>query len=124
MAEFSESGWYDVPDSSDQRYWDGEQWTESYRPRVGAPDYAPPAPTSGLAIASLVLGIASFFVWCLAFITGIAGIVAGLAALRECQPRGPKRGRGLAIAGMICSAAAFTIMAFFTFMFLIVLRAS
>ena len=56
--------------------------------------------------------------------TGIVGIVLGIAALRECEPRGPKRGRGLAIAGMICSAVAFTIMGVLTLLFLLVLRAT
>lgn len=126
MSTFGEGGWYDVPDSNDQRYWDGEHWTESYRPRIadgGDASRSSRAPTSGLAIASLVVGIASFFLSCIALVTGIVGFILGLSALRECQPRGPKNGRGLAIAGMVCSATAFAIMGMLTFFFLILLRA-
>jgi hypothetical protein len=122
MSTFGEGGWYDVPDSDDQRYWDGEHWTESFRPRPVAPEFSPPAPTSGLAIASLVLGIASFFVSCLGIVTGIVGFFLGLSALRETQPQGPKRGRGLAIAGMICSAIAFAIMTTLTLLFVFLMR--
>jgi hypothetical protein len=43
---------------------------------------------------------------------------------RECRPRGPKNGRGLAIAGIICSTVAFFLMFVLTFFFLLVLRAA
>ena len=122
MSTFGEGGWFDVPDSDDQRYWDGEDLTESYRTRPVAPEFAPPAQTSGLAIASLVLGVASFLMSCLGIATGIVGFFLGLSALRETQPRGPKRGRGLAIAGMICSAIAFAIMSTLTLLFVFLWR--
>ncbi len=122
MSTFGEGGWFDVPDSDDQRYWDGDDWTESYRARPVAPEFVPPPPTSGLAIASLVLGIGSFLLSCLGIATGIAGFFLGLAALRETQPRGPKRGRGLAIAGMICSAIAFATMSTLTLLFVFLWR--
>lgn len=122
MSTFGDGGWYDVPDSDEQRYWDGNDWTESYRPRPIAPEFAPPAPTSGLAIASLIIGITSFFVSCLGIVSGIVGFFLGLSALRECQPRGPKRGRGLAIAGMICSAIAFATMSTLTLLFVFLWR--
>jgi hypothetical protein len=57
-------------------------------PPYGWPSYAPPPATSGLAIASLVLGVLGFLT-----ITAVLGIVA-LVQLRSPY----QRGRGLAIA--------------------------
>ena len=54
-------------------------------------------PTSGLAIASLVLSLVTF-TFCLPL--WIGGIICGLIALGHCQPNGPKAGRGLALAGI------------------------
>lgn len=63
---------------------------------------APPAPPSnGLAITSLILGIATMvFCWVpvLALLTGIAAIITGIVALRRSQSK------GLAIAGLITGA--------------------
>jgi len=65
--------------------------------------------TSGLAIASLVLGILGFFSWGLA---GIAGIITGVMALgRIKDSQGREKGRGLALAGIITGAAS-TVLAF------------
>lgn len=57
-----------------------------------------PAPTSGLAIASLVTGL---FFWCCA-IPGIVAIVLGHLALEQIEDSGGlKRGKGMAIAGIV-----------------------
>lgn len=55
--------------------------------------YVPP--TSGLAIASLVLGI----IW-IYWIGSILAIIFGAVALKQCN-RGERSGRGMAIAGLV-----------------------
>ena len=62
----------------------------------GAP-YAAPT-TSGLAIASLITGL---FFWCFV-VPGIVSIVLGYVALEQISDSGGrKKGRGLAIAGIV-----------------------
>jgi hypothetical protein len=57
------------------------------------------APSSGLAIASLILGIISF--GC-AFLTGIPAAICGFIALRQIsKSKGGIKGEGLAIAGLV-----------------------
>jgi hypothetical protein len=57
-----------------------------------------PAPTSGLAIAALVTGL--FFWFCA--IPGIVAIVLGHIALEQIDDSGGvKRGKGMAIAGIV-----------------------
>lgn len=57
--------------------------------------------TSGLAIATLVIGILAP---CTAGLAGLAGIVTGVLALRKiARHRGQLKGRGLAIAGLVLS---------------------
>jgi hypothetical protein len=59
---------------------------------------AAPSPTSGLAIAALVTGL---FFWCCA-IPGIVAIVLGHLALEQIEDSGGvKRGRGMAITGIV-----------------------
>jgi len=62
----------------------------------------PPVPivkTSGLAIASLVLGILSFF--CLGFLTGIPALILGIIALSKIgKSTGTLKGQGIAVAGL------------------------
>ncbi|MCB9894141.1 MAG: DUF4190 domain-containing protein [Planctomycetes bacterium] len=53
--------------------------------------------TSTLATASLICSLVSIVV-CTPLC--IVGIVLGIMALNECQPNGPKRGRGLALGGI------------------------
>lgn len=107
-------GWYPVPDSDQERFWDGSQWTRAYRPGSGQ-NPASQASTrnqpgyEGLAIASMVLGIVSIVIWYFGLVTGIVGLVLGLKALPYCQPQGSKRGRGMAKAGIICSIVALSI---------------
>ena len=125
------AGWY--PSGDNERYWNGTTWTDAFRPRGAVPypaspppTYGPPpgyppqgyqpygyppnsyvqAPNHGPAIASMVLGIVSFFISILGVVTAILGLVFGAMSLKECQPHGPKRGRGMAIAGIACSCVA------------------
>ena len=122
------AGWYPAGDLQRERYWNGAAWTDAYRPRGGVPypgaqppSYQPPpgyqqygfqpygyvqAPNHGPAIASMVLGIVSFVISFFGIVTAIIGLTLGIMSLKECQPNGPKRGRGMAIAGIACSCVA------------------
>ncbi len=72
-----------------------------------------PQPTSGMAVASLVLGIVGIFLsWITFLIPSILGIVFGAVAIKQCNERG-LNGRGMAIGGLVCSiiiVAIFVIM--------------
>lgn len=73
-------------------------------------------PVSNLAIASMVLGIVSFLLDCIIFIsipTAIISLVLGIISLKE-----KKGGKGLAIAGIIISSIAllFIILTFIAFL--------
>lgn len=70
-----------------------------------------PAKTSGLAVASLVLGILGF---CSAGLTALVGFVLGLVSLRKIKKSGGRLGgRGLAIAGTWVSVLAILAVAGF-----------
>lgn len=61
--------------------------------------FASPPQTSGLATASLILGILSLFFSCL---TGIVAVILGIVALVQIgQSQGRLKGSGMAIAGLI-----------------------
>lgn len=70
-------------------------------------------PTSGLAVASLVLGIVGIFLsWITLMIPSILGIIFGAVAIKQCNEKG-LNGRGMAIGGLVCSiiiVAIFVIM--------------
>ena len=64
--------------------------------------------TSGKAIASLLLGLASFI---FAAITGIPAVLLGLKAIAEInRDRGLTRGRGIATAGIVLGAFSSTVL--------------
>ena len=65
----------------------------------GAGGYGQPPGTNGMAIASLVLGICGFFC-----VTPLIGLGLGIAALTQTSKTG-QAGKGMAIAGVILSAA-------------------
>ena len=72
-----------------------------------SPVYSDPtASYNGLSIASMVLGIVSLLIWPFAIVTGILGVIFGSITLKNCQPRGPQRGRGFAITGLVTSIIA------------------
>lgn len=79
------------------------QIAPAYQQPYGQPqrNYGMPYPqsrqASGLAIASLVLSLVTV-ASCLP--TFIGGIICGFLALKECEPYGPKQGRGLALGGL------------------------
>lgn len=72
---------------------DRSEWTQDQQ------EGAAPEKTSGLAIASLVLGLSSFVLICL---TGIPAIICGIVALtRIGRPGENAKGQGLAITGIV-----------------------
>jgi Domain of unknown function (DUF4190) len=76
----------------------GQGWTGpppgSYYPTTAAPVGG----TSGLAVASLVTGL---FFWCFV-LPGIVSVILGHLALEQiADSGGVKRGRGMAIAGIV-----------------------
>lgn len=71
-------------------------------PVPAAPVPVTAARTSGMAVASLVLGIVSFFCFGFLVVVPILAIVFGHLALdRIAQSGGGVKGRGLAIAGAV-----------------------
>ncbi|MFI7135659.1 DUF4190 domain-containing protein [Nonomuraea sp. NPDC050153] len=76
-----------------------------------------PAPTSGLAVASLVFGIIGLVSsWCLLGIPSIVAIILGHAATGKTK-RGIRPGHGMAVAGLILGyvvvVPAFLVIGFF-----------
>ena len=67
----------------------------------------PPKRTSGLAIASLILGVCGFITIGL---TGIVGLILGIVALSGMSRDRELGGKGLAIAGVITSSLSFFII--------------
>lgn len=89
---------------------------QAYTPNQPGMPYGQPmvysqaqAPTHGPAVASMVLGILSLVLWYFGIVTGIIGLVLGASSLKQCQPNGPKNGRGMAIAGITCSIIALSL---------------
>ncbi len=74
-----------------------------------AGDYAMPTPTSldktsGLAVASLILGLLGFFTGCIGvgIILGLIGLVLGIVAVTQIgKPGKPARGTGMAVTGIV-----------------------
>ncbi|MDB4354228.1 GYF domain-containing protein [Akkermansiaceae bacterium] len=74
---------------------------------TGAPatPYAPAPPNSGLAIASLVLGILAILSSCMyvGILFGIPAVICGhMAMKRFANPENQIQGKGMAIAGLVC----------------------
>jgi prepilin-type processing-associated H-X9-DG protein len=83
---------------------------EPYRPPMMSPGEPVGEPrTSSKAVTSLVLGIASFLLFC---VTGVPAIIVGALALSDIRrAAGRLRGSGMATAGIITGSAA-TLCAF------------
>ncbi|MEJ6559677.1 MAG: GYF domain-containing protein [Akkermansiaceae bacterium] len=72
---------------------------------AAATPYAATPPTSGLAIAALVLGILAILSSCMyiGILFGIPAVICGHIAMKSFKnPQLPKGGKGMAIAGLIC----------------------
>ncbi|HUZ11540.1 MAG TPA: hypothetical protein VMU93_01650 [Caulobacteraceae bacterium] len=70
--------------------------------------YAQPA--NGLAVASLVLGVIAVFTFWIPFlgwIPALLGLVLGLVGLQQAH------GRGMAVAGVVCSGLALVVKVWF-----------
>jgi hypothetical protein len=81
----------------------------------------PPAKTSGLAIASLILAICGFFTCGL---TAIIGLILGIVGLCAISKRAQQlKGQGLAIAGIIISAICIVLVPLITLMMAILMPA-
>lgn len=79
-------------------------------PGAWAPGYMPGyvqyQRTNGLAIASLVTGIVSIFFCWLGLILSVLAITLGFVGLNQIKNDTTQKGKGLAIAGIICGAIA------------------
>lgn len=121
MTDGPQAGWYPDPeDATQQRYWDGEQWTEHRAPLAGAtpppstPQWPttgqPQTPTYGGAVAaqqqnqkamwSMILGILGLV--CCGLFAGIPAWILGNQAKQEIAASGgTQSGAGMAQAGFI-----------------------
>ena len=88
--------------------------------RTGAvPIPPPPRARTGIAVASLVIGVASlvacasFVLYPLGFFAGVVGVILGAIALGRAR-QGGGGARNQAIAGVICSGLAIVIAIVFT----------
>lgn len=91
---------------------------------IGGPGYYPGAPlrNSGLAIASMVCGIAGYLTCYFVGILGIPAVICGHMALNQINNSAePVAGRGMAIAGLILGylGILITLGALSTFLFAI-----
>lgn len=66
------------------------------------PPYYQAPKTNGKSITALVLGICSLFIPCLGLLAGIAGIIVSALSFKELKKTG-EQGRGLSVAGLVCS---------------------
>ena len=80
-------------------------------PPVQPQYYTPQQPQklpAGLAITSMVLGIVSLAMFCLSYLSipcAIVAVVLGAIALNKVK-RGEAGGKGMAVAGLVCSIIA------------------
>lgn len=65
---------------------------------------------NGFAIASMVLGILALVTYYGAFVFGVLAIVFGAIALKRIRNNPDQKGKGMAIAGLICGIVALTAM--------------
>lgn len=92
----------------------------------GVPPYAPPRPSSGLAVTALIAGIAGIVLsWTFVALLGsIAAVITGHMALNQIRRNPALGGRGMAIAGLILGYVGVAILAFtvviaiFSFLFI------
>ncbi len=89
----------EIPDSAPYCAYCGQQFTAP-PPHPGPPPAAPR--TSGMAVASLILGLLGGLV-----ITALAGLILGIISLAQIgRSQGRLRGQGFAIAGLVISGLA------------------
>ena len=79
------------------------QQQDQLNPYAATSDSFPPDTNTGLAVASLVLGITSIifaFICCGGFVFAIPAVVCGVMGIKQAN-RGQASGKGMAIAGVI-----------------------
>ena len=93
----------------------GQQHPAPYPGPHGYGPYAPPPPSSGAAITSLVLGLLALTMC--AGLTAPVGVIFAAKGMQETGPSAPvpKGGRGLAIAGLVTSLIGLIPLLFFVF---------
>jgi|GEM_PF-4284701 len=85
------------------------------------PPYSPPPNrTNGRSVAALVLGILSLVLPGIGFLFGIAAIILGAIGIRETDRTG-ERGKGLAVAGLVCGLIGTVV---YTVLFILILIAA
>ena len=101
------AGWYN--DSAGRmRWWDGHAWTDAYAPVVVP---TPRAPVNAISVTGFVLalvGLVSSVTGLFAVGLGVLGLIASIAGYGDKV----RRGRGLAVAGMVVGGAAIVIALF------------
>lgn len=120
MSDLPAAGWYPDPEhAGQQRYWDGQQWTEHRAPMAdagppqwaanagGTPAWSGAAAGGGMAqqnqkaVWALVLGILSLV--CCGLVAGIPAAILGHQAKQEIgASHGRQTGHGIAQAGFVC----------------------
>jgi hypothetical protein len=99
--------------------------THSVNPNLDAPDAKPKA--SGMALAAMIIGIASIPLLCLlglGALTGLIAIVLGVIALASINKDPTRGGKGMAIAGIATGASAVVLTPLFIALFLPILGRS
>ncbi|WP_416147301.1 DUF4190 domain-containing protein [Salipaludibacillus sp. HK11] len=71
--------------------------------------------TNGKAIASMVVGIISIVIPYIGFVLGIIGIVLAATAFKEIRIKN-QNGKGMAIAGLVCSIVSIAMYGFLILM--------
>ncbi len=103
-----------APYSAPQPYAPAPQYPGTQPYPQGQPyPYAPARPTSGLAITSLITGIAGIvFSWTFVLLlASIAAVITGHMALKKTRENTAIGGRGMAIAGVILGYAGVAFLA-------------
>ena len=94
---------YGAPAAPAPQHYGAAAPQQSGYPAYGAPAYPAPRPNSGLAITSLICGIAGLVLsWAVVpIIASIVAVVTGHMALRQTKANPALGGRGMAFAGLI-----------------------
>lgn len=104
------AGWYNDGQGR-LRWWDGYRWTDAYAPVVVQAPLAvqtPRAPFSGISIAGFILSCVGFVFAAtsvLGILLGLFGLIVSIGGYADKT----RRGRGLAVAGIIVGASAITL---------------
>jgi hypothetical protein len=102
------AGWYNDSDGR-MRWWDGQGWTNAYAPVVVA---APKAAMNPFSVLGFVLSLVTLVLSFSGFVAiglGVLGLVASIGGYRDRT----RRGRGLAVAGIVIAPFAILVAAGF-----------